>query len=93
MKKIIKIGAEWCGPCKALEPIFQKISRMDEFKDAEFKSIDAEDDEALELVDKFQVRNVPTILVLNDNNELIDKMIGAAPESRLIQFLRETLSK
>ena len=76
-----------------LEPIFKKISVLEEFKDIEFKSLDADDNEASDIVEKFQIRNVPTILVLNENNELVNKLIGAVPESKLLEFCRESLNK
>ena len=93
MKKVIKIGAEWCGPCKMLAPIFHKVEQMEEFKDVEFKSLDVEDDEAEDLAVKYQIRNVPTILLFDENNELITKQVGAMPEPMFIQFLKENLGK
>ena len=34
--KCLKFGATWCAPCKALKPIFEKVSQMEEFKDIQF---------------------------------------------------------
>lgn len=93
MKKIIKISAEWCGPCKALAPIFHKVSEMEEFKNVEFKEYDVDDEDGEEYVSKFSVRNIPTILILDENNELINKSVGALPENMLIKFLQENLNK
>ena len=93
MKKIIKISAEWCGPCKALAPIFHKISEMEEFKNVEFKEYDVDDEDGEEYVSKFSIRNIPTILILDENNELINKSVGALPENMLIKFLQENLNK
>jgi thiol-disulfide isomerase/thioredoxin len=77
VKKIIRMGASWCMPCHAFGKTFDKVSEMEEYKDIEFKSIDVEEDEeAEELVEKYGVRNVPTTLILDENNEIINKVIG-----------------
>ena len=52
--KILKFSSTWCAPCKAMQPIFDKVSKNEEFKDIEFCSYDIEnDDDGVELVEKY----------------------------------------
>lgn len=77
VKNIIRMGASWCAPCHLFAKTFEKVSEMEEYKGIDFKSLDIEEDEESEvLVEKYGVRNVPTTLILDENNELIYKLIG-----------------
>ena len=87
VKKCMKFSATWCGPCKTLEPIFDKVSKMDEFKDVEFIKYDIEEDNADELVGKFGIRSVPTLILLDENDTVLKKSIGSISESTLIEIL------
>lgn len=66
MKEILKFEAEWCGQCKALTPILNKV--ISNHKDITLKIIDVEDDE--DAVSKYGVRNLPTLIFKNDSKEL-----------------------
>lgn len=91
--RVLKFSAIWCGPCKMLAPIFHKISEMEEFKNVSFEEIDvdSDDEESNELISKFEVRNLPTIVILNENNELSKRIVGSLTEANLVQVLRDTL--
>lgn len=88
--KIIKFAATWCGPCKTFAPIFDRVSKLDEFKDIEFKSLDIEDDEGIDLVEEYQIKSVPSIVVLQDN-KLIAKFHGSMLESNLVTAIKNVL--
>lgn len=91
--KVIKFSATWCGPCRVIAPIFDKISNMDEFKDIEFSKIDIDDEDSSDLVEEYSIRNVPTIVIVNkDNNEVIRKIIGAVQESVITSTLKEIVN-
>jgi thioredoxin-related protein len=50
---------------------------MEQYKDIEFKSIDIEADEDGELLtEKYNVRSVPTIVLLDENDEIVYKLMG-----------------
>lgn len=88
--KIIKFSASWCGPCKMIKPTFEKVSSMEEFKNIEFISYDIEEDEqGVELVEKYNIRNVPTIVIADEDDEPIKKIIGLVSEKELINLIKD----
>ena len=89
IKEIVKVWAEWCGPCKTLAPIFEKVSKMEEFKDIEFKEVNAEDDD--DFAEKYSVRNLPTILFLDENGEIVKRTVGSMRESELISLIKTVI--
>lgn len=91
-KKCIKFGAVWCAPCRILGPIFHRVSEMEDFKDVEFYDLDIDDRENEEIVRNYQIRNVPTVLCLDENNEIVRKIVGAVPEHQFISMLRDALN-
>lgn len=93
VKQIIKFSATWCGPCKLFSSTFNKVKAMDDFKDIEFKEFDIEEDEeGIELVEKYQIRSVPTTLLLDENGEVLIKVSGAIPLNDFINIIREKTS-
>lgn len=86
--KCLKFGATWCSPCKALKPIFEKVSQMDEFKEIEFLEYDIEEEDAEELVIKYGIRSVPTVVLLDENDNVLKKSIGSIPENTLVEIVK-----
>lgn len=64
--------AEWCGPCKQQKPIVSDIEA--DRDDVTIKRVDIEDspDEA----NKYQVRSVPSLVVLNDDDGVVKQFSG-----------------
>ena len=67
------------------------VISAEDFKDVEFYDLDIDDQENAELVKNYQIRNVPTILCLDENNEVIRKVVGAVPEHQLVSTLRDII--
>jgi len=77
VKRIIKLGTSWCQPCHVFAKTFEQVSEMEQYKDIKFEQMDIEEDENAEvLVEKYSVRNVPTTLILDEEDNLIYKLIG-----------------
>ena len=92
VKKIVKLSATWCAPCRVFATTFHRVKEMEEFKDIEFKEVDIEKDEDGDiLAEKFQVRSVPTTILLDENDELIYKLMGNLPEKDFINIINEAL--
>lgn len=89
IKEIIKFSAEWCGPCKTLAPIFHKVSQLEEYNDVQFKEVDIDEEENADLVTKCQIRNIPTIIVLDENEQIVKRLVGSMTEQQLTTALKE----
>ena len=92
VKKVIEFSASWCAPCRAFGNTFHRVSEMKEYKNIEFKEIDIEKDEDGEvLAEKYQVRSVPTTVLVDEDGEPIYKVMGNIPEKDLITLINESL--
>ncbi|MCD4702271.1 MAG: thioredoxin [Candidatus Aegiribacteria sp.] len=69
---LIDFSAAWCGPCKMLTPVLEKVS--DDLEDkVQFFHLDV--DESPDMSSKFGIRGVPTMIVFHNGQE-IDRMVG-----------------
>ena len=84
---VIDFGAEWCGPCRQMEPIIEALA-ADYEGVALIGKLDV--DENTEVCEKYAIRNIPTILLFKDG-ELADKIIGAAQKAALIDKITALL--
>jgi len=92
VKKILKLSTNWCAPCRVYASTFHKVMEMDEYKDIEFKEIDIENDEDGEvLAEKYQVRSVPTTVLVDEDGEPIYKVMGNIPLNDLTNIINEAL--
>jgi putative thioredoxin len=81
---LIDFWAEWCGPCKTLGPILEKLA--EEFGGAfRLAKVDVEAEQ--ELGAAFQIRSIPTVVLVKDG-QLVDGFQGALPEGQLREFLK-----
>lgn len=74
---VVDFWATWCGPCKQIGPSIEELATEYEGKVTIGKCDIEENDE---LVSKFGIRNVPTVLFIK-NGEVVDKQVGAAAKS------------
>lgn len=66
---------------------------MKDFEGIDFYDLDIDDEFNSELVSNYMIRNVPTIVVLDKNNEVIRKIVGAVPENQLISNLKDCMNE
>jgi thioredoxin 1 len=85
---LVDIKAEWCTPCKIIEPIIEKIS-TDYFGKLSVGKLDA--DTARELTVKLGIRNIPTILIYKDG-EIVEKSVGSTTKEKLTNLIESQLS-
>lgn len=90
--KVIKFSATWCAPCKAFASKFENVRKMEDFTNIEFAEMDIESDEAFESVEKYQIRSVPTVLILNDDGEINKKLLGNIPESDFVNIIKTCIA-
>lgn len=80
---LVDLWATWCGPCKTLGPLLEKV--VDEFNGAvRLAKIDCDKEQALAA--SFGVRSIPTVVLLREG-QLVDGFTGALPESAIREFL------
>lgn len=72
MKKILKFYSESCAPCKVMS---NKLKGLD----VEVKDIDIADGDNIDVCNKYSIRTVPTIIVLDENDELVSTFKGIVP--------------
>ena len=84
---LLDIWAPWCGPCKALGPLLEKleVSYSGRFKLAKLNA-DEQQDIAGQLSQMFGVRSIP-FCVLFSQGQPVDGFVGALPEAEIRQFL------
>lgn len=85
---VLDFWAEWCGPCRMVGPIVEELATEYEGK-VIIGKVDIEDNND-ELISKYGIRNIPTILFFKDG-EVVDKQVGAAQKSVLIEKIDNLL--
>jgi thioredoxin 1 len=78
---LVEFGAEWCGPCRQMEPVLEQLASEWNGK-VRLAKIDV--DESVNTVLRFQVMGVPT-LILFVNGEARQRVSGRQPRDRLVE--------
>ena len=79
--------ATWCGPCKMLAPVMEKMA--EEYGDkAEFVKVDI--DENMELSARYGIMSIPLVAVFK-NGEMTAKSLGYMSKSEMSEFLSKNL--
>lgn len=84
----VKIGAQWCSPCKLLERVLGEIQPIDNVVFAEVDMDEADE----EIATKNNVRNIPTVLFFK-NGLLIDRFTGMIGKDAILDKIKENLEK
>ena len=84
---LVDFWAPWCGPCRALGPVLERVEAA---LGGRFKLVKVNSDENPELSQRFMVRSIPYVLAFIDGNP-VDGFIGALPEGQVKEFLERLL--
>ena len=85
---VIQFSASWCGPCKAIAPILDKI--CDEFGDKVLVG-KVNVDEVKQTPVKYGIRSIPTLLFFH-NGEIVKQEVGLQSEQTLIDSVNQIVS-
>jgi len=80
---LVDFWASWCGPCKTLGPMLEKLAA--EYNGA-FRLGKVDVDAQQELAGMFGIRSIPTVVLVKDG-QVLDGFTGALPEGQLREFL------
>ena len=84
---VIQFSAPWCGPCKALKPVMDKLSSN---YNASFYIANVEDD-GINTGSAAGIRGLPTVIIYKKGVE-VDRKIGGVQESIMKEFLDKNIS-
>ena len=84
---VVDFYADWCGPCKMMSPLMEKLSSEYEGK-VKFCKINVDDEE--ELAIQNSVQSIP-LFVLYKDGQVIDKAVGARAEDEMREFISKAL--
>ena len=78
---IYKVGAEWCGPCRQLK------QELKNFNLVPIIEINADEDE--EFCEKYNIKNIPVLLLCDNNNNVLYRQIGFISKEDLTRKIIE----
>lgn len=79
--KILKFGASWCQPCAALTKTLQDVN----LAGFELQEVDVEENQ--ELAAKYGVRNLPTMVMVDDSGNVKSILVGTNPKASIEAWL------
>ena len=81
---LLDFGADWCGPCRVLEPVMEKIA-ADNAGKVKVLKIDADASPGISA--RYRVRGLPTIIAFKGGEEH-NRHLGATTAARILELLR-----
>jgi thioredoxin 2 len=86
---LVDIWAPWCGPCRQVSPVLERLATE---RAGRLKLVKVNADEAPHLSSRFDVKAIPTLILL-DQGRVVDRQIGALPAVALRRWLEAALSQ
>ena len=80
---LIDFYADWCGPCRMVSPIVDKIAE----EHPEIKVCKINVDAEGELAATFEVMSIPSLFVVK-NGEIVNQSVGALPEAKILDMVK-----
>ena len=87
-KLVVEFWAEWCGPCKMMKPIFEKVSSENS---SEVQMYTLNIDNNREVALSLGIRSIPTVKMFN-SGEVIDTKVGVMNEGQIKDLVKELIN-
>jgi thioredoxin 1 len=82
---LVDFWAPWCGPCRRVAPLVEEMARQ---YAGRVKVVKIDVDQSQELAGGYGVNSVPTLMIFK-NGQVVDRLVGIPPKSRLDSALSE----
>ena len=83
---IVDFSAKWCGPCRMLTPVLEKISS--ENKDVKIVKIDVDD--SPKTSSRYGIMNIPMLMFFK-NGRVVDEIVGFVPKEIITRAIEDNL--
>ncbi|MEO0144299.1 MAG: thioredoxin [candidate division WOR-3 bacterium] len=80
---VIDFWAEWCMPCRKLEPVLEELE-----KEIDIEVYKLNVDDYPHIAEKFNIFSIPTLLCYKDG-KLIDRVVGFIPKNKLLEKFKD----
>src|SRR5690606_24225790 len=84
---VVDFWATWCGPCRTLGPILEKVAA--DYADR-IKLVKIDSDENADIAAAFNIRSIPNVIAFRDGRAAA-QFVGALPESQVRAFFEKLL--
>lgn len=83
---LVDFYADWCGPCKMIAPVLEKVASANDKFDIAKVNVDKEEN----IASKYNVFSIPTLVVIKDGEEK-ERLVGFRSEEEIIEVMNKYL--